>query len=80
MYCPGRRGVLALDFSFTPEQEAFRRHVRDFAEREIKPYVKEWDEIEQLPTRGIYRKMGEAGLLGISAAKEMGGMAAPMWT
>ena len=68
---------MALDFSFTPEQEAFRQHVRDFAEREIKPYTKEWDEVEQLPTRGIYRKMGEAGLLGVSAAKEIGGHGRP---
>lgn len=68
---------MALDFSFTPEQEAFRRHVRDFAEREIKPHVKEWDEVEQLPTHGIYRKMGEAGLLGISASKDMGGHGRP---
>ena len=39
---------MALDFSFTPEQEAFRQYVRDFANREIKPYVREWDEVEQL--------------------------------
>jgi cyclohexanecarboxyl-CoA dehydrogenase len=68
---------VALDFSFTPEQEEFRRHVRDFARREIQPYVKEWDEVEQFPTRGIYKKMGEAGLLGISAPRHLGGQERP---
>ncbi|MGE0314273.1 MAG: acyl-CoA dehydrogenase family protein [Lautropia sp.] len=68
---------MALDFSFSPEQDAFREHVRAFAAREIKPYVREWDDVEQLPTRGIYRKMGEAGLLGISAAREIGGQGRP---
>lgn len=68
---------MALDFSFSPEQEAFRQHVRDFANREIKPYTREWDEVEQLPTRGIYRKMGENGLLGLSAPKSLGGQERP---
>jgi cyclohexanecarboxyl-CoA dehydrogenase len=68
---------MALDFSFTPEQDAFRQHVRDFARREIQPYVREWDEVEQLPTRGIYKKMADAGLLGISAPKALGGQERP---
>lgn len=68
---------MALDFSFSPEQDEFREHVRCFAEREIKPYTREWDEVEQLPTHGIYRKMGDAGLLGISAPKSLGGRERP---
>jgi cyclohexanecarboxyl-CoA dehydrogenase len=64
---------MSLDFSFTPEQEQFRAHVRDFAQREVAPYVKEWDDVEQLPTHGIIPKMGAAGLIGVAAPKEMGG-------
>lgn len=64
---------MALDFNFSPEQEEFRSHVRNFAETEIAPYVREWDDVEQLPTRGIIPKMGAAGLLGITGRKELGG-------
>lgn len=64
---------MALDFSFSPEQEAFRQHVKDFAQREIAPHVTEWDVIEQLPTNNIIPKMGAAGLLGIAGPKRLGG-------
>jgi len=64
---------MALDFSFSPEHEDFRAHVRSFAQREIAPYVREWDEVEQLPTHGIIRKMGDAGLIGITGPKSLGG-------
>ena len=64
---------MSLDFSFTPEQEDFRAYVRDFAQREIAPHVKEWDDVEQLPTHDIIPKMGAAGLIGIAAPKAMGG-------
>ena len=64
---------MALDFSFTKEQEEWRSHVRDFANKEIKPHVHEWDAVEQLPTNNIYKKMGDAGLLGITGPKHLGG-------
>jgi len=63
---------MALDFSFTPQQDEFRAFVADFAAREIKPYVREWDEKGILPRPAI-EKMGEAGLLGLIAPKALGG-------
>ena len=63
---------MALDFTFTDEQEAFRASVRDFARREILPRVADWDEKEEMPWPAI-RSMGEAGLLGIIAPKHLGG-------
>lgn len=63
---------MALDFSFDPDQEDFRMFVREFARREIKPRVAEWDEKEEMPRHAI-EKMGEAGLLGIIAKKALGG-------
>ena len=64
---------MSLDFSFSDEHEAFRAHVREFAQREIAPYVREWDVVEQLPTHGIIRKMGAAGLIGITGPTALGG-------
>ena len=40
---------MALDFSFTAEQRDWRAHVRAFAERELKPHTRRWDESQTLP-------------------------------
>ena len=63
---------MALDFTFTPEQEEFRAFTREFARREILPHAAQWDEQEAMPWPAI-RAMGAAGLLGIIAPKRLGG-------
>ena len=64
-----------MDLRFTEEQELLRRMVRDFAQREIAPFVAVMEETEQFP-RAIVRKMGEMGLLGIPISEEWGGIGA----
>ena len=56
----------------TPEREALRKTVRDFAEREILPHVDEWERSGDLP-RELHRKAGEAGLLGAGFPEAVGG-------
>ncbi len=46
--------------------------VRDFAAREIKPNLLQWDEDEHFPV-DVMKKMGELGLLGIYIPEEYGG-------
>ena len=38
-----------MDFRLTDEQELLRRSIREFAESEIRPHVREWDEAQQFP-------------------------------
>lgn len=61
-----------MDFSFTDEQELFRRTVREFAQKEVAPKIREYEREGQFPWE-IYRKMGKAGLLGLRLPKEYGG-------
>ncbi|MFZ0451594.1 MAG: acyl-CoA dehydrogenase family protein [Desulfatiglandaceae bacterium] len=49
-----------------------RETVRKFVAREIKPFVDEWEESGEFP-RGLYRKAGDAGILGIGYPEEYGG-------
>ena len=63
---------MALDFSFSPEHIAWRAYVRDFAERELKPHSRRWDEDGKLP-RDAIRQMGSAGILGVIGARDLGG-------
>jgi butyryl-CoA dehydrogenase len=61
-----------VDFDLTPEQEAFRRAVREFAEEVVAPSAEEADRAEALPM-DVVRRMGEIGLFGIPFPEEFGG-------
>jgi short/branched chain acyl-CoA dehydrogenase len=62
-----------MDFSFTDEQIAIRKTVRDFAEQEIKPAAKELDENEQFSPE-LTKRMGELGLFGMYLPEKYGGI------
>lgn len=62
-----------MDFSFSPEHQALRRLVREFAEREVAPVAAEIDREGQVPF-DVLRKAGAIGLLGVPFPQEYGGM------
>ena len=68
-----------MDFGFTEEQELFRRTVRDFAQKQIAPRIRQYERKGQFPW-DIYRKMGGAGLIGLRLPKEYGGQEADATT
>jgi len=61
-----------MDFRLTEEQQLLRRTVREFAETEIRPHVREWDEAQHFPVE-LVPKLAELGLLGIQWPEEYGG-------
>src|SRR6185503_844483 len=61
-----------MDFTQSDELQAIRRVARDFAEKEIRPLVMEWDE-KQLFPREILSRLGELGFMGILIPHEYGG-------
>ena len=63
-----------MDFSQTEQQQVLRRAVREFAETEIRPHVREWDEAQAFP-RTLVSKMAALGLMGIQFPEEYGGAA-----
>src|SRR5207253_3497820 len=63
-----------MDFRLTDEQQLLRRSVRDFAETEIRPHVREWDEQQHFP-REIVPALGALGLMGIQVPEQYGGAA-----
>ncbi|MEW6433207.1 MAG: acyl-CoA dehydrogenase family protein [Myxococcota bacterium] len=58
--------------TFTEEHEAFRRTVRQWIEREVKPFVAAWEEAEEFP-RELYFKAAELGLFGLKYEEAYGG-------
>src|SRR5262245_19040319 len=61
-----------MDFRPSEEQELLRRSVREFAETEIRPHVREWDHEQHFP-RELVPKLAALGLLGIQFPEEYGG-------
>jgi alkylation response protein AidB-like acyl-CoA dehydrogenase len=61
-----------MDFSLTEDQEMTRRMVREFAESEIAPMVRHYDETQDFPF-DIMKKLGDLGLLGVIFPPEYGG-------
>jgi len=59
-------------FDLSPEHEAFRASVRDFAENEIAPHVAKWDRDHHFPV-DVVLKMGQMGLFGLTAPEYVGG-------
>jgi len=66
-----------VDLSLTREQELIRDAAREFCEREVLPYVREWDRGERMD-REVVAKLADAGLLGCGLPEEHGGMGLDM--
>ena len=66
---------MALDFTFTEEEEFFRQMVRGVVDRLIMPRVKELDEKEEFPW-DLWKEFSALGYLGLRHEEKYGGMAA----
>ncbi|KAA0005801.1 MAG: acyl-CoA dehydrogenase, partial [Thermoplasmata archaeon] len=61
-----------MDFSWTDEQMLWRKTVHDFAQKKIKPRVREIDSNKKIP-KEIIRDMAKLGLLAPTVPQEYGG-------
>lgn len=61
-----------LTFDQTENQRMIADMVRDFAEKEIKPFMRQWDDEQHFPVE-LFHKMGELGLMGVLVPQEYGG-------
>lgn len=64
-----------MDFRLSEEHELFRRTARDFAQKELEPRAKEFEEQHAVPPE-ILKKLGELGYLGLMVPEEYGGVGA----
>ena len=61
-----------MDLQLSPEHEMVRQMVRDFAQREVAPVIKEWDRRQEMAPH-VLPRMGELGILGVCLPVHYGG-------
>ena len=61
-----------MDFTFTEEQELFRKAVREFCQKKLAPKAREIENNQRIP-EDIIKGMADLGLLGMTVSPEYGG-------
>lgn len=61
-----------MDCRLSDDQELLKRSVREFAETEIGPHVREWDEAQHFPVE-LVPALASLGLMGIQFPEQYGG-------
>ncbi len=75
----GRKIRSGEQLYFTKKHDMVRRSVRDFVNKEINPYLDEWEEKGASPLHDLFKKMGDLGFLGIRYDPEYGGEGLDYW-
>ncbi|MFO7964108.1 MAG: acyl-CoA dehydrogenase family protein [Desulfobacterales bacterium] len=65
--------------NFDKDHELVRKSVRDFVNKEINPYVDDWEDACIVPLNDLFRKMGRLGFLGIRYDPAYGGQGLDYW-
>lgn len=66
-----------MNFELSDDEKALQKTVRDFAQAEIAPHCRKWDNESHFPTE-LVPKLGQLGLLGMTIDEEYGGSAMSM--
>jgi isovaleryl-CoA dehydrogenase len=61
-----------MDFDLNEEQRIIQRNVRQFMVKEIEPVAEKIDREDEFPP-GIWKKLGELGVLGVTVSEAYGG-------
>ncbi len=61
-----------MDFSFDEQLDIITQSVRDFAQKEIKPHVMDWDERQYFP-KELFQEFGKMGWMGVLVPESLGG-------
>ncbi|MES2575759.1 MAG: acyl-CoA dehydrogenase family protein [Bacteroidota bacterium] len=61
-----------MNFDYSETQTMIAQSIRDFAEKNIRPFIMEWDEAQTFPV-SLFKKLGEMGFMGVLVPEELGG-------
>ncbi|MCD0470651.1 acyl-CoA dehydrogenase family protein [Flavobacterium sp. JAS] len=61
-----------MNFDYNETQSMIAQSIKDFADKNIRPYIMEWDEAQIFPIP-LFKKLGEMGFMGVLVPEEYGG-------
>ncbi|MDP5200956.1 acyl-CoA dehydrogenase family protein [Flavobacterium sp. DG2-3] len=61
-----------MNFDYNETQLMIAQSIKDFAEKNIRPYIMEWDEAQIFPIP-LFKQLGEMGFMGVLVPEEYGG-------
>jgi len=61
-----------MNFDYNETQLMIAQSIKDFAEKNIRPYIMEWDEAQIFPLP-LLKQLGEMGFMGVLVPEEYGG-------
>lgn len=61
-----------MNFEYNEMQSMIAQSIKDFAEKNIRPNIMEWDEAQIFPV-DLFKKLGEMGFMGVLVPEEYGG-------
>lgn len=61
-----------MNFDYNETQSMIAQSIKEFAEKNIRPYIMEWDEAQTFPVE-LFKKLGEMGFMGVLVPEELGG-------
>ena len=61
-----------MNFEYNETQSMIAQSIKDFAEKNIRPYIMEWDEAQVFPIP-LFKELGQMGFMGVLVPEEYGG-------
>lgn len=61
-----------MNFDYNETQSLIAQSIRDFAEKNMRPHIMEWDEAQLFPVP-LFKQLGEMGFMGVLVPEELGG-------
>jgi len=61
-----------MNFDYNETQLMIAQSIKDFADKNIKPFIMEWDEAQIFPIP-LFKQLGEMGFMGVLVPEEYGG-------
>lgn len=61
-----------MNFDYNEMQSMIAQSIKEFAEKNIRPYIMEWDEAQTFPI-SLFKELGRMGFMGVLVPEEYGG-------
>jgi alkylation response protein AidB-like acyl-CoA dehydrogenase len=63
---------ILMNFDYNETQSMIAQSIKEFAEKNIRPYIMEWDEAQTFPI-SLFKELGAMGFMGVLVPEEYGG-------